>query len=98
MSGGSFDYLCFAETDALPQRLAQVEEMADALAAYPDGEAASLDTHELVAIIRTAERRIEARRRRLADVWKAVEWHHSHDYGPDAVGRALKAYYDGETA
>ena len=95
MSGGSFDYLCYADLDDLFNRLGQIEEMAEAIAAYPDGEAASIDTHEIVAFIHTARRRIEARRRRLEPVWKAVEWHHSGDYGPDAVDRGLKAYYEG---
>lgn len=95
MSGGSFNYLCYADEEELAQRIGDLESMAEALAEYPDGEAASKDTHELVAIIQTAMRRIEARRRRLSELWQAVEWHRSCDYGPDQVADALKAYYDG---
>lgn len=93
MSGGSFDYLCYVDVEELPNRLGSLERMADALGEYPDGHAASVDTHELIAIIQTAMRRVEARQRRLGPLWHAVEWHRSADYGPDQVAAALKAYY-----
>ena len=96
MSGGSFDYLCFKDVSELFQRVGQVESMAKAIGEYPDGEAASIDAHEVVAIMKTALRRLEARRRRLEPVWMAVEWHHSCDYGPERVAEALRVYYDGK--
>lgn len=95
MSGGSFNYLYACDSEELAERLADLERMADALGEYPDGHAASVDTHELIAIMRTAFRRVEARRRRLAEIWHAVEWHHSCDYGPDQVAEALRTYYEG---
>ena len=93
MSGGSFNYLCHAFEDELFKRDSDLAEMAVALNEYPDGGVAARETEEIRAFIRAACMRVEVRSNRLREVWKAVEWHHSNDSGPDRVAAALKAYH-----
>ena len=92
MSGGSFDYLCSAQPEDLVNRLDRVEDMANALDAYPGGDTAARDTRELGAYARAAMQEIAARLSRLELVWMAVEWHHSCDWPAERVAEALTAY------
>lgn len=87
MSGGSFDYLCYKDAPET-LRSEELSRMAAAIRSYQGGEPAAAATTALVGYLRAFERRIEA----LRDVWKAVEWHHSGDWGQEAVGRALAEY------
>lgn len=93
MSGGSFDYLYCRDFDGLVERAGHVDAMADALADYPGSEAAVVATRGLLAGLRAMRDRWESPLyRKLADVWHAVEWHHSCDWGRDDVLRVLAEY------
>ncbi len=92
MSGGSFDYLCSAQPEDLVNRLDRVEDMANALDAYPGGDTAARDTRELGACLRTAMQEITARLSLPARTRMAVEWHHSCDWPAEKVTEALTAY------
>ncbi|WP_460920449.1 hypothetical protein, partial [Staphylococcus aureus] len=70
MSGGSFDYLCWAD---LVDGYGRVKEMQEALKQYPDSERAIGVTIQILDCMTTIIRN----QQRLEDVWHAVEWHHS---------------------
>lgn len=92
MSGGSFNYLCFAPVeDLFGKHKGDLREMADALttAGYKD---AAAETERVLAYVEHAERQIAARVERLQAVWKAVEWWRSADSGPEAVAEAVAKY------
>lgn len=87
MSGGSFDYLCFKDIGEVLAS-GNLQPMANALMEYKGGEKAAADTLAFLAVLPPLDERL----RPLRDVWRAVEWHHSADSGPDDVVEALKTY------
>lgn len=97
MSGGSYGYLYAKDADALFADPSELQEMTDRLAGLDWAADAAADAADLVAIIRTQKARVDAAMRRLADVFHAVEWWDSNDWGEDQV-RAVLAEYRGETA
>lgn len=98
MSGGSFDYICAHDIDELMDshtQREQMERMRDALRQYEGGESAALLTDRLLKEFEEMDRKKNDLRRlrdSLEDVWQAVEWHQSRDWGPDAVKRAIDAF------
>lgn len=95
MSGGSYNYLattCRDDLGELLTRRADLQRMADRLAGLGYAKDAALETESLILVLRQIEIRVEARVARLADVWRAVEWWDSGDYGEDAVRGALAEY------
>lgn len=93
MSGGSFDYLCYAVGDAedLAHRRVAMQEMADQLDAMTDGKLAARKTRELLALMDGVERLSVP----LEGVWQAVEWWRSCDYSEAQAHEAL-ARFNGE--
>jgi hypothetical protein len=85
MSGGSYDYLCFSEFAEAPEPL---RRMAERLAGLPYAAKAAADTAGIVDMLGEAARRAE----RLNDVWHAIEWWDSGDYGEDEARKVLAAY------
>lgn len=92
MSGGSYNYLCYAESDTLLHNTETIKEMSDRLAGLGYASDAAAETEDLLLLIRQALNRIEARRKRLEGVWKAIEWWDSADWGEDQVKKALEEY------
>jgi hypothetical protein len=96
MSGGSYDYL-YAGTsleDLLGKRH-QLEQMADRLAGldeaeFPGSTAAARETAYLLNLVRVWENHCEARMALVRDVWHAVEWWDSGDYGAGQVAEVLR--------
>lgn len=91
MSGGSFEYLFVQAPEDMRQDL--LEAMAEALVEY-EGHAQAWMNTVLVAELRrkfveTADALLDDG---LADVWKAVEWQHSHDGFTGQVEKALREY------
>ena len=91
MSGGSFNYLCFVDADDVPNRLSDLDDMAEALrvAGYLDA------AEETLRLKMETERYIfhtQLRCSRLCEVWKAMEWWHSADSSQDAVESAIVEY------
>jgi hypothetical protein len=78
-----------------PQQLIESEEilqeMSDWLAREGYKEAAN-GTQSLIEEIRIFINRIEAKAESLQDVWKAVEWYSSSDWGKDSVDEAVENY------
>lgn len=83
MSGGSYDYLCW-NTDDLGRRRGHVHAMGERLEelGYP---AAARATRDVLYLLDGAERAARA----LSDVWHAVEWLDSGDYGDDSARKAI---------
>lgn len=94
MSGGSYDYLYIKDAGQLFDYPVQLEAMANRLGGLGYAEDAARDAFDLLAIIRTQNVRIEAARRRLEGVFKAVEWWDSSDWSEDDVKEALAKYRD----
>jgi len=91
MSGGSYDYLCYADATELFNKRQSISDMVTALAGLGHLDAAR-ETESIKLILNQFEVQIDARLRRLQDVWKAVEWTESGDTGPEAIEIAIAKY------
>jgi hypothetical protein len=93
MSGGSYNYLCHTwDLDDLLEHRGGLEEMSARLAGLGWAEDAARETEELLVMLRQWQVRAETRMERLREVWKAVEWWDSNDWGEDQVREALAKY------
>lgn len=92
MSGGAFDYLCSQYTLAdLLERTDHIDTMGQTLRNAGHEQAAAA-TESVLADIKAFEESILARVEELRGVWKAVEWHASADWGPEAVTESAAAF------
>lgn len=96
MSGGSYNYLCYQDADALLNRDGDLQEMADRLAGLGYANDAAKETQSLLLEIRRCKNRIQSVAERLEPVWHAIEWWDSNDWGEDQVKAAI-AKYRGES-
>jgi len=100
MSGGSFNYLCgknAADLDACV--LEDISAMARALERH--GEAGALAARATLALHKAVSESLpllQSRMDQLREVWKAVEWHLSGDWGEERVAMALVAFQRRDTA
>ena len=96
MSGGSYNYLCHRDAgDVLDGQGAEdLVAMRDALRGLGFLDAAG-QTDAVIATIAEARQLVELRMETLRDVWKAVEWHDSNDWGPERIDDAIAAYRRG---
>lgn len=86
MSGGSFNYLNYASPEDIGQRLGELDRMASALEEIcPEAAAATRDVADHV---RGVQPKLDA----LVDLWHAVEWWHSGDYGRGQAEAAVAKY------
>lgn len=94
MSGGSLNYLCYKEPNQLFDHVADMEVVETTLLAegYED---IARDVRRLIEYVKTAENRIGVLRDKLEDVFHAVEWYHSADYGKDTMLAAFDKYREG---
>lgn len=97
MSGGSYGYLCYKETAELfgCSCLENMEEMETALLRMGYKDIAQ-DVRRLIEYIHSAENRIGVLHEQLADVFHAIEWYDSGDYGKDQMLKALESYRQGK--
>lgn len=94
MSGGSFNYLCFADDlAAITSRRPDLEAMHGALLTLEGGEAAADATARLIRMLDVAESHLRASGD-LREVWHAVEWWTSGDSSKDDARAAARAYTD----
>jgi len=98
VSGGSYNYLCYAwdGLDGLLGKESELEAMADRLAGLGYAEDAARETQELLVQLRQWKVCAQTRMDRLSPVWEAVEWWDSGDRGEDAVREELAKYRGGE--
>jgi hypothetical protein len=93
VSGGSYDYLCWADDlDRLLEKQHHLEAMADRLAGLGYADDAAQETTDLLLTLRQWRIRAQAHVKRSRGVWKAVEWWDSADWDEDAVREALAKY------
>jgi hypothetical protein len=67
--------------------------MANRLAEIPGAEKAEKETREILVLVEKAIERLD-NCNRLRDVWQAVEWYDSHDWGMDQVQKYLEKLND----
>jgi hypothetical protein len=82
MSGGSYDYL-YWQVGELGGRREELERMAVRLEGLPFAAAAAVATRRILESISDEK---------LAEVWRAVEWWDSGDYGESQVRQAVAEY------
>lgn len=96
MSGGSYNYLCVASDIAdLLEKRQELKEMAERLEGLPWARDAAIETWQLIHYIDRVQVRTEAYIKSLKEVWHAVEWWDSGDWGEDQV-RATLAEFNGD--
>lgn len=98
MSGGSYNYLCRKGSDDLMSGShgEDLERMRDRLLEEGAIDAAA-QTDAVLATVKMATELVRMRADALRDVWQAVEWIDSCDWGPDSLDAAL-AKYRGEAS
>lgn len=96
MSGGSYNYLCNRMAEEILQIQSDIERMAEKLATLGYAKDAAKETSHLLARSRAFEVYVETAMERLREVWKAVEWWDSADWGEDSVKQALEEYREAE--
>lgn len=90
MSGGSYDYLCFADESDVLRRLESLQRMADRLdEVCPE---AAAETRALFDGPKSLRAEVEARLKRLTDLWYAVEWRDSGDWGDTQLADAVEKF------
>lgn len=94
MSGGSLNYLCYREGADLFDHIDEMERVEAELLrrGYKD---IAKDVRRLIEYIQSAENRIGVLNDQLQDVFKAVEWRISADYGDDDLVKHLEQYRKG---
>jgi hypothetical protein len=99
MSGGSYNYLYIYADDPreLVSRLGTLKEMSERLSGLPYAKDAAIETERIIAMIERLETQVRVRAEALADVWHAIEWWDSCDYGEDRVKEVLAKYRGEET-
>lgn len=94
MSGGSLNYLCFAEPGELFDRVREMEEVEQFLTEHGAEDIAS-DVRRLIEYIKTAQNRIDVLFDQLSDIFRAVEWRMSGYYDDNAVQLVVSQYRRG---
>lgn len=94
MSGGSFNYLCFKDAEDIfgYSGREELRRMVEELQAMPGAEDVAADAATALAIVDYQTLRLQAHLDHLHEVFKAVEWWRSCDYGEDDVKEAIAAY------
>ncbi len=94
MSGGSNNYLCYAESDIIG-RTADMEDIEQTLIrlGYTD---IARDVRRLIEYCKSAEIRIGVLFEQLQDVFHDVEWYHSADIGKATLIKKLEEYRKGK--
>jgi hypothetical protein len=93
VSGGSFDYLCYASDLAdLVEKRRSLAQMADELDGHEWATDVALDTRKLLLDLAAFDKQVTERIKALTDVWKAIEWWRSADYSEDQAREAVAAY------
>lgn len=92
MSGGSYEYLCFADADEVRGKEEQVRRMADRLSALGYADDAAAETMDLLLTLRQQRVYVQSVLSRLSGIWHSVEWWDSGDSGEDGLEFCLRRY------
>lgn len=91
MSGGSYNYLCYANSESIFGHIDDLNRMRDKLIELGHLDAAK-ETESIILIINSFILRVDSRIERLSGVWKAVEWYDCGDYEIDGIKNAIEKY------
>lgn len=94
MSGGSFNYLCYANMPDVLSRTKDMEEMEQYLIEMGYTDIAK-DVRRLIEYCKSAENRITVLFEQLQGVFRAVEWKVSADIGEETLIKRLEEYRKG---
>lgn len=94
MSGGSHDYLCYAEMPDIIGRTVDMEEMEQDLIELGYTDIAK-DVRRLIEYCKSAQIRIGVLFEQLKEVFHDVEWYSSADIGKDTLIKCLEQYRKG---
>lgn len=90
MSGGSFNYICFKDDiEQLAANRSSIESMLEELERL-GYHSAALETSMILDHFKECERLV----RNLEEIWQAVEWYISCDWGKSQVEKAYKKYQE----
>lgn len=95
MSGGSHNYLCYAEIPDIIGRTGDMEDMVETLLSYGYNDIAK-DVCRLIEYCKSAENRIGVLFEQLQDVFHDIEWYHSADISQESLLEGLERYRKGE--
>ena len=95
MSGGSLNYLCFADAQNLLSRVDDLEIVERELLDLGARDVAR-DARRLIEYIISAENRISVLAEQLEDIFHDVEWYHSADIGVDTLKNTIEKYRRGK--
>lgn len=96
MSGGSLGYLyCKTEADEIMRHIDEMERAEAELIerGYID---IARDVRRLIEYCKSAQIRIEVLMSNLKEVFHAIEWYISADYGEDTLIKKLNEYREGK--
>ena len=91
MSGGSFNYLCYAETPDILCRTSDMEAIESVLIKIGYTDIAK-DVRRLIEYCLSAENRISVLSEQLNEVFHDVEWYSSADIGEVTLIEGLEKY------
>jgi hypothetical protein len=91
MSGGSHNYLCYAEVEDLLNRVNDMEEMEQFLIKKGYTDIAE-DVRRLIEYCKSAQVRISVLFEQLEKVFHDIEWYCSADIGEDTLNETLEKY------
>ena len=91
MSGGSYNYLCYRDSDDIFNSRDDLRNMADRLVEFGVPEAAT-ETEKVIQLMSTYSADMDALLDNLRDLWHAVEWRDSCDSTDADVHRAIAEY------
>jgi hypothetical protein len=91
MSGGSYRYLCYADSSDINNRREELTQMRDRLTELGFKDAAK-ETESVLLMLDSFEVRLSTRLERMSDVWKAIEWLDSGDSDFIGVECAIDKY------
>jgi hypothetical protein len=94
MSGGSHNYLCWAQMPEVIGRTADMEQMEQILVQMGYTDIAK-DVRRLIEYCKSAEIRIGVLFEQLEDVFHDIEWYHSADIGEETLIKRLEQYRKG---
>ena len=91
MSGGSYNYLCYKDSDDIWGAIKDLKSMRERLTELGFLDAAT-ETESVMLMLDSFTVRLEARIDRLNEVWRSVEWMDSGDSGIESVEKAIEQY------
>jgi len=95
MSGGSYNYICFAEPDDMLNRRHHVNDMSDGMRFHGKLDAAR-ELHRYYQDLVMFSQMIEFRHKRLEKVMHAFEWWSSGDLGEDQFDMTWQEFLEGK--